>query len=160
MTKQDDGGGAFPCGVMQDGHNPGQEPWQRGLSIRDYFAASALQAYVSLDPETPRTERGNGLRPGRRHAQGEGIVTPEQEIAGLKRLCEAWRKDCQRYETGLRDVRKLATQGYDESDHESDRWLELVTAINRVLAHEDSCATCGDHHADEMPLACRTGDGV
>ena len=43
MTKQDDGGGAFPCGILQDGQNPGSEPWQRGLSMRDYFAAAALQ---------------------------------------------------------------------------------------------------------------------
>ena len=46
MSAVNDGGGAFPSGVMQDGYHPGQEPWQRGLSVRDYFAAKALQAYI------------------------------------------------------------------------------------------------------------------
>ena len=46
MSAADDGGGAFPSGVAQDGYNPGQEPWQRGLSVRDYFAAKALQAHI------------------------------------------------------------------------------------------------------------------
>lgn len=58
MTKTiDDGGAAFPCGVMQDGHNPGQEPWQRGISMRDYFMAHAPAEpqpwFVPLMPEKP-----------------------------------------------------------------------------------------------------------
>lgn len=87
-------------------------------------------------------------------------MTPEQEIAGLKRLCESWRKDCQRYAEGLREVRKLAMQFYDVSDFESDNWLELIAKINSVLAHEDSCAVCGEDHEGNVPLACETGDGV
>jgi hypothetical protein len=86
-------------------------------------------------------------------------MTPEQEIAGLKRLCESWRKDCQRYAEGLREVRKQAVQFYDVSDFESDNWLELIGTINSVLAHEDSCQVCGDDHEGNVPLACATGDG-
>lgn len=42
MTKTiEDGGAAFPCGVTQDSYNPEQRPWQRGISIRDYFMAHA-----------------------------------------------------------------------------------------------------------------------
>lgn len=87
-------------------------------------------------------------------------MTPEQEIAGLKRLCESWRKDCQRYAEGLREVRKQAMQFYDVSDFESDNWLELIGTINRTLAHEDDCEVCGEDHQGNVPLACATGDGV
>lgn len=86
-------------------------------------------------------------------------MTPEQEISGLKRLCESWRKDCQRYAEGLREVRKQAVQFYDVSDFESDNWLELIDKINRVLSHDDDCPTCGEDHGGEVPLACETGDG-
>lgn len=87
-------------------------------------------------------------------------MTPDQEIAGLKRLCESWRKDCQRYAEGLREVRKLAVQHYDTSDFESYNWLELIGKINSVLAHDDGCAVCGEDHEGNTPLACETGDGA
>ena len=57
MIAVDDGGGAFPSGVMQDGHQPGQEPWQRGLSVRDYFAAKALQAHIESDGTSVQTNK-------------------------------------------------------------------------------------------------------
>lgn len=86
-------------------------------------------------------------------------MTPEQEIAGLKRLCESWRKDCQRYAEGLREARKLAMQFYDRSDFEGDCWEEVINSINSTLAHDDSCQICGDDHEGSVPLACATGDG-
>lgn len=87
-------------------------------------------------------------------------MTAEEEIAGLKRLCEAWRKDSTRYESGLREVRKLAMQHYDRSDFECDNWIELIGKINSVLAFDDQCDICGDYHDGEVPRECQTGDGV
>lgn len=87
-------------------------------------------------------------------------MTPEQEKAGLKRLCEAWRKDCQRYEAGLREVRKLAAQSCHSSDFERDNWLELIDKINAVLIDDDRCGVCGDHHESAVPRECEAGDGV
>ncbi|WP_020469666.1 hypothetical protein [Zavarzinella formosa] len=86
-------------------------------------------------------------------------MTPEQEITGLRTLLDAWRADSQRYESGLRDVRKLAMQHYDASDFESDNWLELIAKINAVLAHDNQCGVCGDHHEGDVPFTCANGDG-
>lgn len=87
-------------------------------------------------------------------------MMPEQEIAGLKTLLNAWKGDSKRYEEGLREVRKIAMQHYDRSDFESDNWLELIAKINSVLAFDDQCGICGDHHEGEVPRSCETGDGV
>jgi hypothetical protein len=87
-------------------------------------------------------------------------MTPEQEIAGLKNICQAWRKDCDRYANGLMAVRKSAMQNYDVSDYESDRWLDLISQINAILAFDNQCDVCGDHHEGETPRACETGDGI
>lgn len=86
-------------------------------------------------------------------------MTPEQEIAGLKTILNGWKKDCQHYEQGLRDVRKSAMQSYDVSDHESDAWLGLISQINSVLAHDEQCPTCGDSDCNGG-LPCESGDGV
>lgn len=63
-------------------------------------------------------------------------MTPQEEINGLKNLCEGWRRDCQHYAEGLREVRKVAMQYYDASDFETDSWLALIEQINAVLSHE------------------------
>ena len=39
MTTRDDGGPAFPCGKMPND----------GMTLRDYFAAKAMQAFVADD---------------------------------------------------------------------------------------------------------------
>lgn len=87
-------------------------------------------------------------------------MTPQEEIAGLKTLLNAWKDDSKRYEEELREVRKMAMQSYDISDFESDSWLELIAKINAILAYDDQCGICGDHHEGEVPRACETGDGV
>lgn len=87
-------------------------------------------------------------------------MTPQEEIAGLKTLLNAWKDDSKRYEEGLREVRKMAMQSYDVSDFESDNWLELIAKVNGILAYDDQCGICGDHHEGEVPRDCQTGDGV
>lgn len=46
MSARNDGGPAFPCG-LQSGH---LQPMHEGLSLRDYFAAKAMQGLI-VDPE-------------------------------------------------------------------------------------------------------------
>ncbi|WP_238537789.1 hypothetical protein [Zavarzinella formosa] len=77
----------------------------------------------------------------------------------MKTLLNAWKADCQRYEAGLRDVRKMAMQHYDASDFENDNWLELIAKINSILAHDDQCGVCGDQHEGDVPCTCANGDG-
>lgn len=55
MTKHNNGGPAFPCevGPASDGHTiqTGNMQWmQPGMHLRDYFAAKAMHASLSLDP--------------------------------------------------------------------------------------------------------------
>ena len=55
MTKHNNGGPAFPCevGPASDGHTiqTGNMQWmQPGMTLRDYFAAKAMHASMSLDP--------------------------------------------------------------------------------------------------------------
>ncbi len=88
-------------------------------------------------------------------------MTPEEEIKGLKAICQAWRKDCDRYANGLMAVRRSAMQNYDVSDHESDRWLNLIAQINAILAFPAAqCHVCGDYHDGNVPRECETGDGI
>ena len=55
MTTHNNGGPAFPCevGPASDGHTiqTGNMQWmQPGMTLRDYFAAKAMRASLSLDP--------------------------------------------------------------------------------------------------------------
>lgn len=55
MTTHNNGGPAFPCevGPASDGHTiqTGNMQWmQPGMTLRDYFAAKAMHASLSLDP--------------------------------------------------------------------------------------------------------------
>lgn len=55
MTTPNNGGPAFPCevGPASDGHTiqTGNMQWmQPGMTLRDYFAAKAMHASLSLDP--------------------------------------------------------------------------------------------------------------
>ena len=50
--KRDDGGAAFPCEqghVQEHGWN---QTFESGMSLRDYFAAKAMQGFASSDNET------------------------------------------------------------------------------------------------------------
>ena len=49
MTERDTGGPAFP----QQGLDPWQRPTQmaEGMTLRDYFAAKAMQAMLNEDPD-------------------------------------------------------------------------------------------------------------
>lgn len=53
MTTKDTGGPAFPCG-LESGH---MAPLHSGMTLRDYFAAMAMQAHVvavsSVATKTP-----------------------------------------------------------------------------------------------------------
>jgi hypothetical protein len=46
MSKINDGGPAFPGGVV-DGQGMVREPAQPGMTLRDYFAAAALQGLLA-----------------------------------------------------------------------------------------------------------------
>ena len=83
-------------------------------------------------------------------------MTPEQEIAGLKTLLNAWKADCQRYESGLKAVRSSAIS----REKESGGFAAIVEFIDGVLAHDEQCGVCGDHHEGDVPLTCASGDGV
>lgn len=48
----DDGGPAFPCGVVDVAANKVESPAHDGMSLRDYFAGQAL-ANFELRGETP-----------------------------------------------------------------------------------------------------------
>ena len=50
MEQMNDGGPAFPG---EQGHTPEHgwnQTWERGMSLRDYFAAHALQAIIAKHP--------------------------------------------------------------------------------------------------------------
>ena len=45
MSTENTGGPAFPCEVLVDQHGTKSE-WE-GMTLRDYFAAKAMQAWIS-----------------------------------------------------------------------------------------------------------------
>lgn len=49
-TQIDDGGPAFPRATSLDGDGHMQSETQYGMSLRDYFAAKALQALIAKMP--------------------------------------------------------------------------------------------------------------
>jgi hypothetical protein len=40
---------AFPCGIQGNQDHPSEEPFFYGLTIRDYFANSAIQGLIAWD---------------------------------------------------------------------------------------------------------------
>lgn len=55
MSAPKDGGPAFPVstGNASEGHQDGHSTWQfPGMTLRDYFAAKAMQGMVAHDPES------------------------------------------------------------------------------------------------------------
>jgi hypothetical protein len=83
-------------------------------------------------------------------------MTPEQEIAGLKTICQAWAKECKHYQSALGAVRKLAAPYVGQSG--------ILSAIHEfcdeALKHDMQCGVCGDYHEEILPRECETGDGV
>ena len=59
MSGQKDGGPAFPHGPLgmsytgEDGYTSHQEPAHPGMSLRDYFAAAALQGATASGDKVP-----------------------------------------------------------------------------------------------------------
>lgn len=89
-------------------------------------------------------------------------MTPQEEIAGLTKLLNAWKIDCQHYEQGLRDVRLLCVKNIDSNSMttKTDKMLmDIIKAINSCLRHDERCWVCGDTNCDGG-LPCQTGDGV
>ena len=50
MTKPD-GGPAFPCEQHETLNREWNQSFEPGMSLRDYFAAAALQGYMSISDE-------------------------------------------------------------------------------------------------------------
>lgn len=47
MTKTDNGGAAYPA-MFEGGNNNGETPYfEKGMTLRDYFAGQAMQAVIS-----------------------------------------------------------------------------------------------------------------
>lgn len=83
-------------------------------------------------------------------------MTPEQEIAGLKTICQSWKNDCKHYRAALSAVRSLAEPYVDESG--------ILAAIHNfcdeAIKHDMQCVVCGEYHEGNVPRECQTGDGV
>ena len=46
MSKINNGGPAFPSGLVEEGEDQ-VDALNKGMTLRDYFAAKAMQAYIS-----------------------------------------------------------------------------------------------------------------
>ena len=63
MSKQNNGGPAFPVstGDTTVGHQDGIQTWQfPGMTLRDYFAAKAMQAWLSTFTESRHPAENGG----------------------------------------------------------------------------------------------------
>ena len=49
MSKINNGGPAFPSGLVEEGEDQ-VDALNKGMTLRDYFAAKAMQAYISAYP--------------------------------------------------------------------------------------------------------------
>jgi len=52
MSEKNDGGPAFPIGSTP-------EEWGNGMTLRDYFAAKAMQKYIDEDSTTENIARAS-----------------------------------------------------------------------------------------------------
>lgn len=77
MNIKDDGGAAFPGFSHTEGHGPmrqgpnGWETFQPGITIRDYFAAQAMQAWVSksaFSDDAEKMLKKVGIKPAQAEA--------------------------------------------------------------------------------------------
>ena len=64
MSKINDGGSVFPIPhTVIDANDPFFKPGQSGMTLRDYFAAKAMQAYITAYVNTGKQEPDHSYIP-------------------------------------------------------------------------------------------------
>ena len=99
MSNKDDGGSAFPGTEIHFAHGVSQEYSYPGMSLRDYFAAKAMQGIIS------NTDAVNGLK-----------LDPDRVGQKLK---DAISQSAYRYADAMLEARKQSTE--EKSSYANDK---------------------------------------
>ena len=62
MNSYGDGGSAYPSEQHEINNGEWNQTYEPGMSLRDYFAAAALQGYMSISDDRTYSGRGEELK--------------------------------------------------------------------------------------------------